>query len=130
MVLCVGREIACLVPGPQKQVRASGWAPYWTPMVAFLVIVELSGRVSEPFAPVFLVLRVIAPLGLFAYFALRGEYPELRGARWMRSYITPDGRRAICEFQAPDPESVREAFRSAGQPFDRAWAAKVWWREE
>jgi len=70
------------VPGPQKQVRASGWAPYWTPMVAFLVIVELSGRVSEPFAPVFLVLRVIAPLGLFVYFALRGEYPELRGARW------------------------------------------------
>jgi len=54
---------------------------------------------------------------------------EMRGARWMRSYITPDGRRAICEFEAPDPESVREAFRSAGQPFDRAWAAKVWWRE-
>jgi hypothetical protein len=54
---------------------------------------------------------------------------ELRAARWMRSYVTPDGRRAVCEFEAPDPESVREAFRSAGIPFDRAWAAQVWWRE-
>ncbi len=54
---------------------------------------------------------------------------ELRGARWMRSYLTPDGRRAICEFEAPDAESVREAFRSAGQPFDRAWVARMWWRE-
>ncbi len=54
----------------------------------------------------------------------------LRGARWMRSYITTDGRRAICEFEAPDAESVREAFRTAGQPFDRAWVAKMWFREE
>ncbi|TMA33534.1 MAG: CPBP family intramembrane metalloprotease [Deltaproteobacteria bacterium] len=71
-------------------------------MVAFLVIVELSGRVSEPFAPVFLVLRVIAPLGLFLYFALRGEYPELRGARaiglagaalWMAPFLFWDSLR-------------------------------------
>ena len=54
---------------------------------------------------------------------------ELRGARWMRSYLTQDERRAICEFEAPDAESVREAFRSAGQPFDRAWVASVYWRE-
>jgi len=54
---------------------------------------------------------------------------ELGGARWMRSYITQDGRRAICEFEAPDAESVREAFRSAGQPFDRAWVASAYWRE-
>ena len=54
---------------------------------------------------------------------------ELRGARWMRSYITQDQRSAICEFEAPDAESVREAFRSAGQPFDRAWVASAYWRE-
>ncbi len=70
------------MPGAQKQGRASGWAPYWAPMVSFLLIVELSGRVPTPFVPVFLVLRVIAPLGLFAFYALRGAYPELRGARW------------------------------------------------
>jgi hypothetical protein len=54
---------------------------------------------------------------------------ELRGARWMRSYLTPDGRKALCEFEAPDAESVREAFRMAGQPFDRAWIAQLYWRE-
>jgi CAAX prenyl protease-like protein len=69
------------VAGP-KQVRSSGWAPYWMPYVAFLLLVELSGRVPEPFAPVFFALRVIAPFGLFVYFLLRGEYPELNGARW------------------------------------------------
>jgi len=55
---------------------------------------------------------------------------ELRGARWMRSYLTQEGRKAICEFEAPDAESVREAFRSAGQPYDRAWVASLYWREK
>ena len=54
---------------------------------------------------------------------------ELRGARWMRSYVTQDQRRAICEFEAPDAESVREAFRMAGQAFDRVWVASLYWRE-
>ena len=54
---------------------------------------------------------------------------KLRGARWMRSYMTQDTRRAICEFEAPDAESVREAFRSAGQSFDRAWVANLFSRE-
>ncbi len=54
---------------------------------------------------------------------------ELRGARWMRSYLSIDGRRAVCEFEAPDAESVREAFRMAGQRFDRAWVAKRYARE-
>jgi CAAX prenyl protease-like protein len=70
------------VPGPQDQAKVTGWAPYWAPMVSFLLIVELSGRVTAPFTPVFLVLRVAVPLGLFVFFALRDAYPELRGARW------------------------------------------------
>jgi CAAX protease family protein len=70
------------VAEPQEHQRPSGWAPYWAPMVSFLVIVELSGRVPVPFAPVFLVLRVAAPLGLFVFYAMRGAFPELRGARW------------------------------------------------
>ena len=53
----------------------------------------------------------------------------LRGARWMRSYLTLDGRKTLCEFEAPDAESVREAFRMAGQPYDRAWVAQMYWRE-
>jgi hypothetical protein len=54
----------------------------------------------------------------------------LRNARWMRSYYTSDGKRGICQFEAPDAESVRDAFRAAGHPFDRAWVAEMWWREE
>ena len=54
---------------------------------------------------------------------------ELQAARWMRSYITADGRRALCEFEAPDAESVREAFLLAGQPFDRAWVPQAFWRD-
>ena len=67
---------------PEARKQDSGWAPYWAPMISFLLIVELSGRAPDEFAPIFLALRVIAPLGLFAYFALHGDYPELRGARW------------------------------------------------
>ena len=70
------------MPGPQKQVKASGWAPYWVPYVSFLLLVELSGRIEQPAASIFFALRVIGPLGLLVYFLLRGEYPELRGARW------------------------------------------------
>jgi hypothetical protein len=53
-----------------------------------------------------------------------------RNARWMRSFVTTDGRRSICQFEAPDAETVREAFRAAGHPFERAWVADMWWREE
>jgi hypothetical protein len=31
----------------------------------------------------------------------------------------------ICEFEAPDAESVREACRAASIPFERVWAANV-----
>jgi hypothetical protein len=54
----------------------------------------------------------------------------LRNARWVRSYYTADGRRSICQFEAPDAETVREAFRAAGHPFERAWVAQMWEREE
>jgi CAAX prenyl protease-like protein len=70
------------VAGPRDQGKASGWAPYWLPYVAFLLIGELSHRFPAPFHPIFFVLRVAAPLGLFVFFAMRDSYPELRGARW------------------------------------------------
>ena len=48
------------------------------------------------------------------------------GARWLRSYISTDHRRAVCEFEAPDAESVRVSYRSAGLEFDRVWTAEVY----
>jgi molybdenum-dependent DNA-binding transcriptional regulator ModE len=32
----------------------------------------------------------------------------------------------VCEFEAPDAESVREACRAAGIPYERVWTADVY----
>ena len=50
---------------------------------------------------------------------------DQRDAIWVRSYISADKTRCVCEFEAPDAESVREAFRSAGAPFERIWSAEL-----
>jgi hypothetical protein len=52
------------------------------------------------------------------------------GARWMRSYLSKDRRRMICEFEAGDAEQIRDAARRAGIPFDRCWPADCFSREE
>ena len=51
---------------------------------------------------------------------------EAYGARGMRSCLSKDRRRMICEFEAPDAESIRTAIRSAGLTFDRVWLADVY----
>lgn len=51
------------------------------------------------------------------------------GARWMRSYVSQDRKRMICEFEAADAESVRNSARSAGVPFDACWTADLYARE-
>jgi hypothetical protein len=51
---------------------------------------------------------------------------EVRDGTWRRSSLSKDRLRMVCEFEAPDAESVREAFRSAGVPFERAWTAHVY----
>jgi CAAX prenyl protease-like protein len=61
--------------------RDHGWAPYWLPMLAFLLIVEVGGRAPESAAGLFLALRVLVPGGLVLWYATRGGYPELRGFR-------------------------------------------------
>ena len=53
------------------------------------------------------------------------ECAKLRNVRWMRSYLSTDRMRMFCEFEAPDVESVRDAHRSVGITFVRAWAAEL-----
>ena len=48
---------------------------------------------------------------------------EKPDGRWIRSYLSTDRRRRICEFEAPDAESVREAFAAAGIACDVVWTA-------
>jgi hypothetical protein len=50
---------------------------------------------------------------------------ELRSGAWVRSSLSADRKRMICEFEAPDADSVRDALRSARQTFDRVWPAQV-----
>jgi hypothetical protein len=44
--------------------------------------------------------------------------------RWLRSYLSLDRRRMVCESEADDAEAVRAAFRAAGVGFVRVWAAE------
>lgn len=48
---------------------------------------------------------------------------DVRGIRWIGSSLAADGQRSVCKFEAADAESVREANRAAGLPFERVWAA-------
>jgi len=50
---------------------------------------------------------------------------DLRDSTWARSYLSSDRRRMVCEFEAPDADSVREALHSASIPFERVWSAQV-----
>jgi CAAX prenyl protease-like protein len=61
--------------------RDHGWAPYWLPMLAFLLLVEVGSRAPDSAAGFILILRVLVPGALVLWFAVRGSYPELRGFR-------------------------------------------------
>jgi hypothetical protein len=50
------------------------------------------------------------------------------GATWVRTYLSADKRRMVCEFEAPDAEAVRVSFNNADVKFERAWTAEVWER--
>jgi hypothetical protein len=58
--------------------------------------------------------------------AARGEgCLEQWGCRAVWSFLSTDGRRCLCVFGAPDAESVRQAQRRTGMPYERAWPATV-----
>ncbi len=54
------------------------------------------------------------------------ECLRVRRGSWARTYLSEDKKRMVCQFDAPDAESVREALRSAGQQFERVWSADVY----
>lgn len=45
--------------------------------------------------------------------------------RHLRSSVSLDGLRVICEYEAPDAETVRVATQRTGLPFERVWTATV-----
>jgi hypothetical protein len=55
---------------------------------------------------------------------------EIRNGAWVRSYLSADRKRMICDFEAPDAESVRQAMRSAQIEFDRVFSVQVFAAED
>jgi hypothetical protein len=56
----------------------------------------------------------------------RGEWClEQRRCRSVSTYLSGDGLRVVCVYAGPDAESVRQAQKQIGLPFDLAWPARV-----
>ncbi len=45
--------------------------------------------------------------------------------RHLRSFLSLDRHKMICQYEAPDAETVRQLQRTAEAPFDRVWAANI-----
>lgn len=41
------------------------------------------------------------------------------GVVWIRSYVSDAGGKIYCEYDAPNPEAIREHARRAGLPVDK-----------
>jgi hypothetical protein len=50
---------------------------------------------------------------------------EIRGITRLRSWLSQDRRRGVCEFRAADAESLREAYRSAAVGYARIWSGTL-----
>ncbi len=50
---------------------------------------------------------------------------EMRSVEFVCTLFSADRTRMICLYRAPDAESVREAQREAGMPFESIWAFDV-----
>ena len=50
---------------------------------------------------------------------------DLYGVRWIRSRLSSDRKRMICEYEAADVASVRNVQQESRASFDRMWAAEV-----
>jgi len=50
---------------------------------------------------------------------------DLHEVRWVRSYMSDDRQRMVCEYEARDAESVRKVQHEAQARFDRVWAGQL-----
>ena len=44
---------------------------------------------------------------------------------WKRTVVSADRKRIVCEYEAPDTETVRRIQREAGAQFERVWIGDV-----
>jgi hypothetical protein len=48
---------------------------------------------------------------------------EINRVKFLHTYLSSDGKRMICVYEAPDAESVRRANTTAQLPFERVYTA-------
>ena len=46
---------------------------------------------------------------------------ELHRVKFLHTYVSKDGKRMICVYEAPDAEAVRKANETSKIPFDRVY---------
>ena len=44
---------------------------------------------------------------------------------WIRSYVSDDGKKSFCAYDAPSPEAIRRAARRNNLPIDRISQVRV-----
>jgi hypothetical protein len=54
-----------------------------------------------------------------------GDCLQVRGIEHIRSWVSSDGRRGVCEYRAADAQSVRDAYRAAGVACAAIWSATL-----
>ena len=47
------------------------------------------------------------------------EHNAEEGVTWVQSYVSDDGTKAFCIYDAPGPEAIRRTARSSELPIDR-----------
>lgn len=50
---------------------------------------------------------------------------DLHGVRHVVSYLTPDRKRMVCVFEAPDAEALRRTSAELGYGYESIWKATV-----
>jgi hypothetical protein len=50
---------------------------------------------------------------------------EVRNVKKLRTVLSADRTRGFCTFEAPDAETLREAYRTARVPFKSVWPAQI-----
>jgi len=50
---------------------------------------------------------------------------DLRNVRRLRSWLAEDRRQMICEYQAADAQTVRDAYQMARVPYLKIWSGQL-----
>ncbi len=67
----------------------------------------------------------LADSDLMAFASRQQRCLEIYRVTHRRSLLSQDRRRMMCEYEAPDAESVRRVQHEAEGSFERIWVAKV-----